>query len=98
MTDTVSSNPLACPACSYERKPHDTAPATLCPACGVVFAQFHKEQARRQHQAAADAAQAQHQAEKAAARAKRPPWWLTLMIVASVFAISFAVGTWQNRP
>ncbi len=26
-----------CPKCSYSRKPTDTAPATECPACGVIF-------------------------------------------------------------
>jgi len=28
---------IHCPKCSYSRQPTDTAPATECPACGVVF-------------------------------------------------------------
>lgn len=31
---------IHCPKCSYSRKPTDVAPATECPACGIVFEKY----------------------------------------------------------
>ena len=38
------TTPLACPKCSYTRKPTDTESFTQCPKCHLVFAKY-KEQA-----------------------------------------------------
>lgn len=41
------TNPLACPACGYERQPADDGPLSACPSCKVVFAQFQQAKATR---------------------------------------------------
>ncbi|MDK2123388.1 hypothetical protein [Parachitinimonas caeni] len=36
-----------CPKCGYSRQPSDTAPATECPRCGIVFAKYAEHLANR---------------------------------------------------
>jgi len=36
-----------CPKCGHSRKPEDTAPAGICPACGLVFAKWVERLAGR---------------------------------------------------
>lgn len=38
---------IHCPKCGYSRKPSDTAPATECPECGVIFEAFLSPSPRR---------------------------------------------------
>jgi ribosomal protein L37AE/L43A len=33
-------NPTVCPKCGYARKPADTAPAWMCPSCGIAYNKF----------------------------------------------------------
>jgi hypothetical protein len=49
----------ACPRCGYERQPHDIAPPTECPRCGIIFAKYLAAQARKAAAAAAPSAPAE---------------------------------------
>ena len=45
MPFAAMNNPLACPQCSYERKPTDSAPLSECPNCGLIFSKGTKAHA-----------------------------------------------------
>lgn len=42
-----------CPKCQHERQPNDTAPATECPRCGLIFAKYLAAQAAKNDRAKA---------------------------------------------